>query len=476
MNGLPGTPLAGLTADSRKVLPGYLFAALPGSKHDGRQFIRAAVAAGAVAVLAPEDTDPSLIPEGVTLVTDANPRRRLARMAAAFYQAQPGTIAAVTGTNGKTSVASFTRQIWTALGHDAASMGTLGIVAPGMSAGPSLTTPDPVALHASLAELAERRIDHLAMEASSHGLEQFRLDGVRFTAAGFTNLTRDHLDYHGSMQAYLDAKLRLFNELLSSGGVAVVNADDPEFATIRDRVERRKLAMLSYGFGPSDLRCTKAATEAGGFQLQIDAMGTVFTVDFALPGRFQIANALCATGLAIACGASASHVVPLLSRLEGVPGRLQRAAILENEATVYVDYAHTPDALNAVLDAMRPHVTGRLHLVFGCGGDRDKGKRAQMGAIAAELADKIIVTDDNPRTEDPAAIRAQIMSSCRRAREIGNRAEAIAAAIERLEHGDVLIVAGKGHEQGQIVGDEVIPFDDSEVVRTVASGATGGTA
>jgi len=475
MNGLPGIQLAGLTADSRKVRPGYLFAALPGSKLDGRQFIRAAVAAGAVAVLAPDDTDPALVPDGVTLITDANPRRRLARMAAALYPEQPSTIVAVTGTNGKTSVASFTRQIWTALGHDAASIGTLGIVAPGAVAGPSLTTPDPVALHAGLADLASRRIDHLAMEASSHGLEQYRLDGVRFAAAGFTNLTRDHLDYHGSMQAYFDAKLRLFNELLSDGGVAVANADDPEFATIRDRVERRKLAMLSFGFGASDLRCTKAVAEAGGFQLEIDAMGDAFTVDFALPGRFQIANALCATGLAIACGASASHVVPLLSRLEGVPGRLQRAARLDNDADVYVDYAHTPDALNAVLDAMRPHVTGKLHLVFGCGGDRDKGKRAQMGAIANELADKIIVTDDNPRTEDAAAIRAQIMTSCRRAREIGNRAEAIAAAVARLDRGDVLIVAGKGHEQGQIVGEEVIPFDDVEVVRAAAEDAAGRT-
>jgi len=475
MNGLPGIQLAGLTADSRKVRPGYLFAALPGSKLDGRQFIRAAVAAGAVAVLAPDDTDPGLVPDGVTLITDANPRRRLARMAAAFYPEQPRTIVAVTGTNGKTSVASFTRQIWTALGHDAASIGTLDIVAPGITAGPSLTTPDPVALHASLADLAARRIDHLAMEASSHGLEQYRLDGVRFAAAGFTNLTRDHLDYHGSMQAYLDSKLRLFNELLSDGGVAVANADDPEFATVRERVERRKLAMLSFGFGASDLRCTKAVAEAGGFQLNIDAMGDTFTVDFALPGRFQIANALCATGLAIACGASASHVVPLLSRLEGVPGRLQRATRLDNDADIYLDYAHTPDALNAVLDAMRPHVTGKLHLVFGCGGDRDKGKRAQMGAIAAELADKIIVTDDNPRSEDPASIRAQIMSSCRRAREIGNRAEAIAAAMARLDRGDVLIVAGKGHEQGQIVGEEVIPFDDVEVVRAAARGAAGGT-
>ncbi len=474
MNGLPGIQLTGLTADSRQVRPGYLFAALPGSKQDGRQYIRAAVAAGAVAVLAPDDTDPALVPDGVTLITDANPRRRLARMAAAFYPEQPCTIAAVTGTNGKTSVASFTRQIWTAIGHEAASMGTLGIVAPGMTAGPSLTTPDPVALHESLSTLAARRIDHLAMEASSHGLEQYRLDGVRFIAAGFTNLTRDHLDYHGSMQAYLGAKMRLFNELLADGGTAVVNADDPEFATIRERVERRNLALLSYGFGASDLRCTKAVAEAGGFQLQIDAMGATFTVDFALPGRFQIANALCATGLAIGCGASAAHIVPLLSRLEGVPGRLQRAAILDNDAAIYVDYAHTPDALNAVLDAMRPHVKGKLHLVFGCGGDRDKGKRAQMGAIASELADKVIVTDDNPRTEDAAAIRAQIMSSCRRAKEIGNRADAIAAAIERLEPGDVLVVAGKGHEQGQIVGDRVIPFDDVEVVRSAAAGLTEG--
>lgn len=469
---VPGGRIVGLTSDSRKVQPGYLFAAIPGTKRDGRDFIPQAIAAGAVAVLAPADTDPDLIGPGVSLITDSNPRRRLARLAAEFHQRQPDTMAGVTGTNGKTSVASFTRQLWEELGFSAASIGTLGLVGPGVGTGPSLTTPDPVELHARLAELADKRIDHVVMEASSHGLEQCRLDGVRFAVAAFTNLTRDHLDYHQSMERYLAAKLRLFRDLLSDGGSAVAGVDDPEFTSIQAVAQERGLALLSYGFAPSDIRCVNARTEGGGFVLDLKVLGAAYKIEFPLPGRFQISNALCAMGIAIAAGASPDRVVPLLSRLHGVPGRLQRASTLASGAGIYVDYAHTPDALNAVLDAMRPHVAGRLHVVFGCGGDRDKGKRSQMGAIAKELADVAVVTDDNPRSEDPASIRAQIMTACRGAKEIGDRRAAIEHAIDGLEAGDVLIVAGKGHEQGQTIGDRVIPFDDVAVVEEIVDQRT----
>jgi UDP-N-acetylmuramoyl-L-alanyl-D-glutamate--2,6-diaminopimelate ligase len=458
--------VTGLTADSRTVRPGDLFAALPGTRVDGRAFIADAVARGAVAVLAPEGTSwPSGVPPR-PLITDADPRRRLALMAAAFHAGQPATIAAITGTNGKTSTADFLRQIWAALHQGrAASLGTLGVIAPGMNPGGGLTTPDPVALHATLAALARAGIAHAAMEASSHGIEQRRLDGVRLSAAAFTTFTRDHLDYHRTMAAYLAAKLRLFEVLLPEGApvVAQTALSDEALAALRSVAERRRLALLTVGPGGRFLDVLRAEPRADGTAITLRHARRVRTLALPLVG-FQADNALTAAALAIATGAPAEDVLALLPRLAGVRGRIERVAVLPNGAAVYVDYAHTPDAIATVLRALRPHATGRITIVFGAGGDRDPGKRALMGAAAA-AADRVIVTDDNPRSEDPAAIRAAVRAGCPGAEEIGDRRAAIAAAIAGLGPGDLLVIAGKGHEQGQIVGDRVIPFDDATVAR-----------
>ena len=458
--------VTGLTADSRAVRAGDLFAALPGARTDGRAFIAEAVARGAAAVLAPEGTT---WPPGVPprpLITDADPRRRLALMAARFHAAQPATIAAVTGTNGKTSTVEFLRQIWAALHQGrAASLGTLGVIAPGIAAGGGLTTPDPVALHATLADLARAGIAHAAMEASSHGLEQRRLDGVRLAAAAFTTFTRDHLDYHGTMAAYLAAKLRLFEELLPEGAPAVAHTALPEEARapLRAAAARRRLRLLLVGPGGDFIDVLRAEPRADGTAVTLLHAKRTRTLDLPLVG-FQSDNALTAAAVAIATGAHADDVFALLPRLAGVRGRVERVAVLANGAAVYVDYAHTPDAIAAVLRALRPHAQGRITIVFGAGGDRDPGKRAPMGAAAA-AADRVIVTDDNPRSEDPAAIRAAVREGCPGAAEIGDRRAAIAAAIAGLGPGDVAVIAGKGHEQGQIVGDRVIPFDDATVAR-----------
>lgn len=463
---LAGFAVTGLTADSRAVRPGDLFAALPGARADGRAFIAEAVARGAAAVLAPQGT---VWPPGVPprpLITDADPRRRLALMAAAFHAVQPATIAAVTGTNGKTSTADFLRQIWAGLHQDrAASLGTLGVIAPGIAPGGGLTTPDPVALHATLAELARAGIAHAAMEASSHGLEQRRLDGVRLAAAAFTTFTRDHLDYHATMAAYLAAKLRLFEELLPEGAAAVAHTALPEQAraALRAAAARRRLALLTVGAGGDFIDVIRAEPRADGTAVALRHAGRTWTLDLPLVG-FQTENAVTAAALAIATGARAEEVFALLPRLAGVRGRVERVAVLPNGAAVYVDYAHTPDAIASVLRALRPHATGRVTIVFGAGGDRDPGKRAPMGAAAA-AADRAIVTDDNPRSEDPAAIRAAVRAGCPSAAEIGDRRAAIAAAIAGLGPGDLAVIAGKGHEQGQIVGDRVIPFDDASVAR-----------
>jgi len=469
MNGdsaLPNLALTGLTADSRQVRPGYLFAAIPGTKIDGVHFVPNAVAAGATAILAPPGAiDPDTLDPSVTLVSDTNPRRRLAKMAARFYSPQPKLCVGITGTNGKTSVASFTRQLWSATGTLAASVGTLGIQGPGYPGGSGLTTPDPVDLHRELSRMAEADIDHVAMEASSHGLDQYRLDGVSFAAAAFTNLSRDHLDYHADMAAYRAAKFRLFRELLPNGGAAVINRETPEFDALQTIATERGLDLLSYGLDAGDIHCTKILARDGGFDLTLDVLGEAFEVDFPLPGRFQVENALAALGLLLATGSSARAAVPSLSRLEGVRGRLELAAKLQNGARVYVDYAHTPDALETVLETLRPHVDGRLHVIFGCGGDRDRGKRPMMGEIAARAADVAIVTDDNPRTEDPDAIRAEILAACPQAADIGDRGAAILEGLKGLRAGDVLLVAGKGHEQGQTVGQTVLPFDDVASVR-----------
>jgi UDP-N-acetylmuramoyl-L-alanyl-D-glutamate--2,6-diaminopimelate ligase len=461
--------VTGLTADSRAVRPGDLFAALPGTRADGRRFIADAVARGAAAVLAPEGTT---WPPGVPprpLITDVDARRRLALMAAAFHAVQPATIAAVTGTNGKTSTVDFLRQIWAGLhGGRAASLGTLGVIAPGVAPGAGLTTPDPVALHATLAELARGGIAHAAMEASSHGLEQRRLDGVRLAAAGFTTFTRDHLDYHGTMAAYLDAKLRLFDTLLPEGTTAIAHtALPPEaLAALGEIAARRRLRLLTAGPGGTFIDVARAEPRAEGTAVTLRHDGRTRALDLPLVG-FQAGNAVTAAALAIGTGARAEEVFAILPRLAGVRGRVERVAILPNGAAVYVDYAHTPDAIATVLRALRPHAAGRLAIVFGAGGDRDPGKRAPMGEAAA-AADRVIVTDDNPRSEDPATIRASVLAGCPRAEEIGDRRAAIAAAIAGLGPGDIAVIAGKGHEQGQIVGDRVIPFDDATVAREEA--------
>lgn len=457
--------ITGVTCDSRKVAPGMLFAALPGTRADGRAFVAQALARGAAAVLAPPgarcDTGSAV------LVEDANPRRAYALAAAAFFGRQPKMMAAVTGTNGKTSTVSFARQIWTRLGLAAASLGTLGIVAPGWPARPSLTTPDPADLHAALAELAAAGIEHAAMEASSHGLDQFRLDGVRLQAAAFTNLTRDHLDYHGDMAAYLAAKLRLFDQLLPADGVAVVNADSDAADKVEAAAGARRL--IRYGRNGAELALKQSHPDAHGQVLDLDVLGQSHRVRLPLAGTFQAANALAALGLVIGCGANAQAATAALESLEEIPGRLQKVAA-KGTAPIFVDYAHTPDALETVLTALRPHAAGRLVVVFGCGGDRDPGKRPLMGAIAARLADKVVVSDDNPRTENAAAIRAAILAAAPGAIEIADRRAAIAHAVDGLDDGDLLLVAGKGHESGQIVGDRVLPFDDAEECRNAVAG------
>jgi UDP-N-acetylmuramoyl-L-alanyl-D-glutamate--2,6-diaminopimelate ligase len=473
-----GPEIRGIAADSRNVRPGFLFAALPGARADGREFIADAVKNGAVAVL----TDPRTpLPaftraDGgpVAVIADANPRRRLALMAARFHGAQPRTVAAVTGTSGKTSVASFTRQLWLALGHKAASMGTLGLVAPGIERKGELTTPDPVSLHADLAALARAGVDHLAIEASSHGLEQCRLDGIDIAAGAFTNISRDHLDYHAGMEAYLAAKQRLFDAVMPEGRAAVLNADVAEFDALRSAAARRRHRIIAYGMRAADLKLERLIPDAEGQDLRVRAFGRGYDARLNLTGGFQAMNALCAAGLAIACGAEPERALSALSRLSGVRGRIERVAVHPAGAPVYVDYAHKPGALKAVLETLRPYARARLAVVFGCGGERDKGKRPEMGAIACALADRVIVTDDNPRGEDAAAIRRDILTGCPRdmggrLSEIGDRGKAIAAAVGELSQGDVLVVAGKGHEQGQIVGKTVLPFDDAEAARAAVA-------
>jgi UDP-N-acetylmuramoyl-L-alanyl-D-glutamate--2,6-diaminopimelate ligase len=469
--GFPDIPITGLTADSRKVGPGFLFAALPGARADGRRFIADAVQAGAAAVLAPEGTD---WPPGVPprpFILDREPRRALALLAAAHAGAQPETLVAVTGTNGKTSTVDFLRQLWTASGRAAASIGTLGLIAPGHAGGAGLTTPDPVELAGMLAHLAREGVRCAAMEASSHGLDQFRLDGARVTAAGFSNLTRDHLDYHGTLDVYRRAKLRLFAELLPPGAPAVVNADmDAEtFAALEDIAARRRLDLRGVGAAGAYFRLLAATPLPHGQALRVQTPAGLRDVEIALPGRFQADNLLLAAALAEATGLAG--VWALAPQLRGVRGRMELAAQLANGAAAYVDYAHTPDALERLLQALRPHTSGRLICVFGAGGDRDGGKRPLMGAIVARLADLAIITDDNPRSENPAVIRAAIKAACPGALEIGDRAAAIEAGLAALRAGDVLVVAGKGHEQGQTIGREVHPFDDVDVIRRLVGDA-----
>jgi UDP-N-acetylmuramoyl-L-alanyl-D-glutamate--2,6-diaminopimelate ligase len=457
-----------VTADSRQACAGALFVAIPGARADGRGFIADAVSRGAVAVIAPPGTE---WPPGVPprpLIEDSEPRRRLAQIAAVLAGPQPNTLVAVTGTNGKTSTVEFLRQLWALAGRKAASLGTLGVTAPGFAAGPGLTTPDPVALANTLAELARAGVQHAALEASSHGLDQFRLDGMRLAAGAFTNLTRDHLDYHGSMAAYRAAKLRLFSELLPEGAPVVASTalDADSFSGLRAIAARRRLDLRSVGEDGEFLRLLAATPLPHGQALDVRHAGRRHRIEIALPGRFQAENALVAAALALATGAA--DALDLLPSLTGVRGRMEFSARLPNGATVYVDYAHTPDALERLLTALRPHTAEKLHVVFGAGGDRDPGKRPLMGAAAARFADAAIVTDDNPRSEPPEKIRAAVLAGCPGAIEVAGREAAIAAALANLGPGDVLAVAGKGHEQGQTIGTETLPFDDVAVVRRLA--------
>jgi UDP-N-acetylmuramoyl-L-alanyl-D-glutamate--2,6-diaminopimelate ligase len=464
---LGGIEIAGLSADSRKIKPGFLFVAIAGTKSDGAQFARAAAEAGAAAVAA--EHKPEGLPQTVAFVAVKNARRALAMAAAKFYSRQPATIAAVTGTSGKTSVAAFTRQIWATLGIPAASIGTVGVVSPKGEKYGSLTTPDPVDLHRTLDQLAGDGITHLALEASSHGLDQHRLDGVRIAAGAFTNLSRDHLDYHPTMEAYLAAKLRLFSDLVVSGGAAVIDVDDCYGAQVVDAAKARGLKVLTVGVGGDDI--TLAGGEIDGFAqlITFEHGGKSYKVKLPLVGAFQVQNAAVAAGLAIATGSAPARVFATLEKLTGAKGRLELVGSV-NGAPIFIDYAHKPDALAKALAALRPYATGKLTVVFGAGGDRDAGKRPIMGRIAAENADRVIITDDNPRSEQASAIRAAILAAAPGATEIGDRAQAIRTGIALLKKGDVLLIAGKGHETGQIVGDRVLPFSDHEAVAAALQG------
>ncbi len=452
--------IAALTADSRTVEPGALFFALSGAKTDGARFVAQAAARGAAAIVAEAG---HIAQAAVPLVEVANPRRELALAAARFYPAQPNVTVAVTGTSGKTSVATFTREIWERLGLYAASLGTIGIVTPKRAVYGSLTTPDPVSLHHSLDELAHEGVTHLALEASSHGLDQHRLDGIRIAAGGFTNLSRDHMDYHPTIAHYLAAKMRLFRDLVQSGGAAVISADHACSAEVIATATARGLRVITVGrqADASGIRLVELVVDQFSQYLSLEFGGQQFKVDLPLLGAFQVENALVAAGLVIATGGEPTAVFAALNHLKGAQGRLERVG-QRNGAPVFVDYAHKPDALAKALEALRPYVTGKLRVVFGAGGDRDAGKRPEMGAIAHELADDIIITDDNPRSEDPAVIRAAILASAPGAREIADRADAIRAAVASLQPGDALLIAGKGHETGQIVGGTVLPFSDHE--------------
>ena len=457
------TDLQGVTADSRQVRPGYLFAALPGSKGDGRDYISDAIRHGASVILAPEGT---ALPEksDVELITDENVRRRFAMIASEYYAAQPATVAAVTGTNGKTSVAWFTEQIWRVLGYTSASLGTIGVhTASGFGEG-SLTTPDPAKLHASLADLAGAGITHLAMEASSHGLDQYRLDGVTLKAAAFTNLTLDHLDYHKTMENYFLAKARLFSEVLPADGTAVLNHDSCYFQRLEAMCRERGVKILEFGPEAKDINLSELTPDPQGLKLSVTLHAQ--TYDFTLPliGRFQAENALAALGLVLASdeGIDPAAAIKALKTLQGTPGRLQSVPGHPKCAAVYIDYAHTPDAMENVLKALRPHTSGRLICLFGCGGDRNKEKRPLMGKAVAEHADIAILTDDNPRSEDPAAIRADVLTIGEEITEIGDRREAIMHAIRLAGEGDVVAITGKGHETGQTIAGVTHPFDDAE--------------
>ncbi|MCJ2185542.1 UDP-N-acetylmuramoyl-L-alanyl-D-glutamate--2,6-diaminopimelate ligase [Novosphingobium beihaiensis] len=472
--GVADINVTGFAIDHRKVAPGTVFGAFRGAKFNGEDFIPAAIEAGAVAVVAAPDAKV----EGAVHFADAEPRRLFARLAAPFFTPVPETLVAITGTNGKTSTAELTRQLWHMAGQRAASIGTLGVTTSGESVSTGLTTPDNVTFQANLTGLAREGVTHVAYEASSHGLSQYRIEGPRVSAGAFTNLSRDHLDYHATMEEYFAAKMRLFDEVVVDGGTAVIWADDAWSGKAIEHAKARGLKLFTVGTKGEDIRLLGRTPGGLGQKLEIDYLGQTRTIDLPLIGGYQAANALVAAGLVLATGGDANGTFDAMKWLGTVRGRIERAAISPAGAPIYIDYAHTPDALEAAIAALRPHVAGRLIAVFGAGGDRDQGKRPEMGRIASEGADVAIVTDDNPRGEDPAAIRAMVLAGMGEgAREIGDRRAAIGEAIAEARAGDVVLIAGKGHEQGQIIGSgetmRVLPFDDVTVAREMA-GTLGG--
>jgi UDP-N-acetylmuramoyl-L-alanyl-D-glutamate--2,6-diaminopimelate ligase len=459
------TPVTGFAIDHRKVAPGTVFGAFRGARFNGEDYIPAAIAAGAVAVV----TRPGVPVEGAARIDADEPRRAFAALAARFFRPFPETVIAVTGTNGKTSNVELARQLWRMAGHPSASIGTLGVTTADDQVTTGLTTPDIVTFLSNMAGLERMGITHAAFEASSHGLAQYRTEGLPVRAAAFTNLSRDHLDYHETMEAYFEAKMRLFDEVVDADGSAVIWMDDAKSAEVLARCEKRGLRTITVGQHGETLKLVSRETSPLGQKMVIEADGARHNVQLALIGAYQAANALTAAGLVIATGGDLKATLANLARVHPVRGRLERAVISRAGAPVYVDYAHTPDAIESAIAALRPHTHERLIIVFGAGGDRDKGKRAEMGAVAARDADLVIVTDDNPRSEDAAAIRRDVMAGAPGAREIGLRREAIRAAIQEAGPDDIILLAGKGHEQGQIVGDRILPFDDVTVARECAA-------
>jgi UDP-N-acetylmuramoyl-L-alanyl-D-glutamate--2,6-diaminopimelate ligase len=469
-------PVTGISVDSRQVQPGTLFAAMPGSKVHGAEFIQYALRMGAVAVLTDAEgatlAADALAQADVALVVTDAPREALSRAAALWYGAQPQTMIAVTGTNGKTSVSTFVRQIWIEMGVAAVNLGTTGVEG-AWTAPLAHTTPEPITLHRTLAEASANGITHAAMEASSHGLDQRRLDGVTLKAAGFTNFTQDHLDYHETFDAYFDAKAGLFSRVLPEDGTAVINIDDPKGVDMVAIARARGCEVITVGRDGGDLHLTGQRFDATGQDLRFSYRGKTYQKRLNLIGGFQADNVLLAAGLVIACGADPAHVFDTLPHLTTVRGRMQLAATRDNGGAVFVDYAHTPDAIATALQAMRPHVMGRLVAIVGAGGDRDRAKRPLMGQAAAAHADLVFVTDDNPRSEDPATIRAAVMEGAPEATEVGDRAEAILRGIDAIGTGDALLIAGKGHETGQTIGDDVLPFDDVEQASVAVAALDG---
>ena len=457
--------VTGFAIDHRKIAPGTVFGAFEGATFNGEDFIDDAIAAGAVAVVA----RPEAVVRGAMHIADANPRQAFAHLAATFFQPFPDHVAAVTGTNGKTSTAELTRQLWRMAGHNAASIGTLGIITASDQAKTGLTTPDIVTFLANMSGLAREGVSHAIFEASSHGLTQYRSEGVPVSVAAFTNLSRDHLDYHGTMEAYFEAKMRLFDEVVDENGCAVIWADDVWSDQVIARARKREIRLITVGEKGKGIQLLSREPTQLGQTLELRIQGDVHKVKLPLIGAYQAANALVAAGVVMASGGEVETLLAHLARLQPVRGRLERAVITKSGAPVYVDYAHTPDGLRAAIAALRPHTKGKLITVFGAGGDRDTGKRPEMGAVAVADSDIVIVTDDNPRSEDPSLIRADVMAGAKGAHEIGDRRYAIAFAIEHAEPDDIVLIAGKGHEQGQIIMGRVLPFDDVEVARECAA-------